>query len=169
MVRAYCGGSLESLTCRRKSVRCYWFAPAHALDSRCKGRAFARRGRPADGRDSRPRRAAEGERCVLSLSRVSRTAVSDVVTKQPDSPSRPVARVRQHSLSQAGHPGRRAKLRLAQIQDLTNQVREITPVTAGLEQILRVRMELEVSGARTDVIEKLNSMVASIAAGLMRS
>jgi hypothetical protein len=30
-------------------------------------------------------------------------------------------------------------------------------------------MELEVSGAWTDVIEKLNSMVASIAAGLMRS
>ena len=41
-VRAYCGGPLESVGCRRESVSPYWFAPAHALNSRCKTRAFAR-------------------------------------------------------------------------------------------------------------------------------
>ena len=33
-VRAYCGGPLESVSCRRESVSPYWFTPAPALDPR---------------------------------------------------------------------------------------------------------------------------------------
>jgi len=61
----------------------------------------------------------------------------------------------------------RAELRPAQIQDLADQISEITRVAAGLDLKFRIEVELDGSGTNaTDVIEKLNAMLTSIAEDL---
>lgn len=61
----------------------------------------------------------------------------------------------------------RAELRPNQIQDLADQISEITRVAAGLDLKFRIEVELDGSGTNaTDVIEKLNAMLTSIAKDL---
>jgi hypothetical protein len=61
----------------------------------------------------------------------------------------------------------RAELRPAQIQDLADQISEITRLAAGSDLRFRIEVELDVSGVNaTDVIEKLNTLLTSIAEDL---
>jgi hypothetical protein len=70
----------------------------------------------------------------------------------------------------APRPGVRiakAELRPNQIQDLADQISEITRVAAGLDLKFRIEVELDGSGMNaTEVIEKLNAMLTSIAKDL---
>jgi hypothetical protein len=64
----------------------------------------------------------------------------------------------------------RAELRPAQIQDLADQISEITRLAAGSDLRFRVEVELDVSGANaTDMIDKLNTLLTSIAEDLKLS
>jgi hypothetical protein len=64
----------------------------------------------------------------------------------------------------------RAELRSNQIQDLADQISDITLAAAGLDLKFRIEVELDGSGKNApDVVEKLNSILTSIAEDLKLS